>query len=253
MTQYDYQDKVVFITGAGSGLGREAAIAFARSGAKLVISDVNLDTVQETANDIQGDVLAIKCDVSSKQDVQAAIEQTMQKFGRLDVAINNAGVVHKPMPMMQCDEDTLDFVHNINVKGVFLCMQAQLPVMIKQNGGVILNVSSVAGLIGSALLAPYAASKHAVIGLTKTAAVEYVRHNIRINAICPAFTQTPMVEYSFEDQEHAHLKDRMTDAVPMRRFAKPAEIIDGMLWICSEGNGFMTGQAVTFDGGLTAQ
>ena len=182
------------------------------------------------------------------------VEASVHRFGRLDVAINNAGIVHPPRKLPDIDWDTAVRVINIDLLAVYRAMKNQLPQMELQGGGVILNVSSVAGLSGAPFLSIYAAAKHGVIGLTKSAAVEYAGRNIRINAICPSFAATPMVTESLEHMRGTpgEALARMVGAIPMQRLATAAEVVQAMLWICSPENSFMTGHALTIDGGLTA-
>ncbi len=247
----------VLITGAARGFGRLAAEGFAREGARLVISDILEPELLETAGHLRAagaEVVAHVGDIGDEETASALVAAALARYGRLDVAINNAGVVHPTMKLPKIDSATMERMLRINVMGVFHAMRAEIPVMEGQGAGVILNVSSVAGLGGAPLLAAYAASKHAVIGLTKTAAAESARKGLRINAICPAFTDTPMLagslSHSAGDRQEALA--RMVQNVPMGRVAQPREIVQAMLWICSPGNSFMTGQALAIDGGLTA-
>ncbi|WP_138379907.1 SDR family NAD(P)-dependent oxidoreductase [Luteithermobacter gelatinilyticus] len=255
MTCESYADKVVMITGAGSGLGRAAACAFAKAGAKLVLSDLHQAELEETAflaREVGGEVLWRLCDVRNKEQVIENVVAAEETFGRIDVAINNAGVEHALKPLAQCDTEEWEQTLDVNLKGVFYCMKYELQQMIRQNAGVILNVASIAGISGAPGLGPYAASKHGVVGLTRTAAAENARYNIRVNAICPGGTATPMVERYLNREEDDNAVRKLIGMVPMRRLARVEEIVDGMLWLCSDRNSFMTGQAVVFDGGLTA-
>ena len=252
MTTFDYTDKVVLITGAASGFGRLAAAAFAEAGALLALADLNLDALNATVSDAgiaPERVLAMRCDVAVNSEVQQLVAATVTRFGRLDVAINNAGIGHPLARLEDCDEETFDRNIAVNLKGVFLCLRAELPQMVRQGGGVILNVSSVAGIAGAPMLGPYAAAKHGVIGLTKTAALEYARRNIRVNALCPGYTRTPLLDALRLASRHAGQYGRRdSDAAPRQA----GEIVQAMLWACSPQNSFMTGQAIALDGGLTA-
>ncbi|WP_321391962.1 glucose 1-dehydrogenase [Emcibacter sp.] len=253
MSNYDYSGKSVLITGAGSGFGREVAMAFARAGADLSLSDIERDPLTKTVREAEAlgaTVTHWLCDVRKKTDVQDMIQGTIGVLGRIDVAINNAGIEHTNMPLAQCDDEEWGDVMDVNLKGVFYCLKYELLHMIERKQGVILNVASVAGLGGAPNLGPYAASKHGVVGLTRTAAVENARYNIRVNAICPGVTGTPMVQRFLESDPEAVKK--IIRGVPMHRIAEVNEIVEGMLWLCSAENSFMTGQAVAFDGGLTA-
>ena len=253
-----FENKVVQITGAGSGFGRTAAIEFYRAGAKLVLSDVNQAGLEETITllgDIQdqsGDrVLSLPCDVSRSDDVVTMTRAGIDHFGRLDIAINNAGIAHKMSRLAEASLTEFDQVMAVNVRGIFLCMQQELRQMMHQGHGVILNVSSVAGLIGAPLAGAYTASKHAVIGLTKSAALDYARKNIRINAICPGFCYTPMVGGLIEGDGGDKREQDMARAIPMGRLGTAEEIVSGMMWLCSDQNSFTTGQALAFDGGIS--
>jgi NAD(P)-dependent dehydrogenase (short-subunit alcohol dehydrogenase family) len=252
MAQHDFSDKVVLITGAGSGFGRLAAAAFARSGALLALGDLDIDALAATVREggiAPERVLAMRCDVAVNTEVQQFVAATVERFGRIDVAVNNAGIGHPLARLADCEEETFDRNIAVNLKGVFLCLRAELPQMVRQGGGVILNVSSVAGITGAPMLAPYAAAKHGVIGLTKTAALEYARRNIRVNALCPAYTRTPILDAL---GSRPSTLDSMAAAIPMQRLGRPEEIVQAMLWACAPENSFMTGQAITLDGGLTA-
>jgi NAD(P)-dependent dehydrogenase (short-subunit alcohol dehydrogenase family) len=197
-------------------------------------------------------------DVTNEDQVRGAIAMARAKFGTLDVAINNAGIGHEMAPLHSIDAATFDRVMAVNAKGVFLCMKHQLPWMREADRGAILNVASAAGLVGAGMLSAYAASKHAVIGLTKSAADEVARKNIRVNALCPSFAVTPLFDDMADEvadrhgMERAEAYDRITQRIPMHRVAKVDEVVQAMLWICSPENSFMTGQAVSIDGGLTA-
>jgi NAD(P)-dependent dehydrogenase (short-subunit alcohol dehydrogenase family) len=252
MAQHDFSDKVVLITGAGSGFGRLAAAAFARAGALLALGDLDIDALAATVREggiAPARVLAMRCDVAVNTEVQQFVAATVERFGRIDVAVNNAGIGHPLARLADCEEETFDRNIAVNLKGVFLCLRAELPQMVRQGGGVILNVSSVAGITGAPMLAPYAAAKHGVIGLTKTAALEYARRNIRVNALCPAYTRTPILDAL---GARPGTLDNMAAAIPMQRLGRPEEIVQAMLWACAPENSFMTGQAITLDGGLTA-
>ncbi|MCB9455604.1 MAG: glucose 1-dehydrogenase [Anaerolineaceae bacterium] len=241
-------NKTVLVTGAGSGIGRAAALALAAEGASIVVSDVSVPGGEETADQIihaGGKALFVQADVTRSDDVAALVKTTVEAFGRLDVAVNNAGVSGDMQGRLhEFDEAAFDHVIGVNLKGVWLCMKHELPVMMAQNSGVIVNMSSVSGLIGAPRIGAYSASKHGVIGLTRTAAAEYARFNIRVNALCPAFTDTPMVEPMD--------KERIIATNPMKRLGRPEEIAAGVVWLCSDASSFVNGQALAMDGGLTA-
>jgi len=250
-----FENKVVQITGAGSGFGRKAAVEFNKAGAKLVLSDVNRAGLDETMSllDLKADrAIAMACDVSKPGDVEKMTKAGIDHFNRLDIAINNAGIANELVPICDISLKDFDLMMAVNVRGVFLCMQKALNQMMIQGSGVIVNVASVAGLVGAPYLAAYAASKHAVIGLTKSAALEYARKNIRINAICPASCHTPMVDQLLTGEKGEQREKNIADTIPMGRLGTVEEIVNGMMWLCSDQNSFTTGQALAFDGGLSA-
>ena len=257
MTGRRYEGASVLISGAARGFGRMAAERFAAEGARLVVTDILEKELAETAAALEGlgaEATAIPGDIAEEGMAQKLVEASVSRFGRLDIAINNAGIVHPPRKLPDIDADTAGRIFRVDLLAVFYAMKHQLPQMERQGGGVILNVSSVAGLAGAPLLSAYSAAKHGVIGLTKSAAIEYAGRNIRINAICPSFAATPMVAESLDHMRGAPREAlaRMVGAIPMQRLAKPEEVVQAMLWICSPENSFMTGQAMAIDGGLTA-
>lgn len=238
------------ITGAASGFGAAAADRFASLGATLALSDI-------TAPHHPG-ALTASLDVTQPDDHAAHIDTILDRFGRLDIAINNAGVAGTLAPITQTDIAEYDRIFAVNTRGVFLGMQAQLRVMIPQKYGVILNIASAAGLVGAGQLAAYSASKHAVVGLTRSAADEVARHGIRVNALCPSFAPTPLFQ-PMVDQMAARsgtnpdsATAQITSRIPMRRLAQVDEVVQAMVWACAPDNSFMTGQALAIDGGLTA-
>ncbi|MFT4926858.1 MAG: NAD(P)-dependent dehydrogenase (short-subunit alcohol dehydrogenase family) [Phenylobacterium sp.] len=248
----DFSSKVAVITGAAQGFGKLLAQALAQRGAKLVISDINEAGVQQVADDIAAtgaEVFALKCDVSNKADCKAMVDAAIEHFGAVDIGVNNAGVAHDFTALHEIDEALMDSQFAINVKGVQFGMSFQIEQMLKQQGGAILNVSSMAGLGGAAKIGAYSMAKHAVIGLTKTAAVEYGGANIRINAICPFFTLTQMVTDMADDSMQA----KMSLAVPMARLGEAQEIVAMMLMMLSPQNTYMTGQCIAIDGGVSAR
>ncbi len=251
---YNFADKVVFITGASSGIGKASAVAFAEAGAKVVACDVNMDAGMSLVNEIKGkggDALFIKCDVSKAEDVKTAIEGTIKKFGRLDFAFNNAGIEGISAPTPDCTESNWDQTININLKGVWLCMKYQIPHMLRQGGGAIVNCSSIAGLVGFPGIPAYTASKHGVIGLTKTAALEYAKSNIRINAICPGVIQTPMIDRFIHGE--VQIQRQLAAGEPVGRVGQPEEIANAAMWLCSNQSSFVTGDSLVVDGGWVAQ
>jgi NAD(P)-dependent dehydrogenase (short-subunit alcohol dehydrogenase family) len=251
MTQFS--GKVVVITGAGSGLGRASALLFAQKGAIVVVSDINHEGGLATVSQIEdngGKATFIPCNVAKEEEVNALIDQTISLHGRLDCAVNNAGVGGIISPTHQYPLSNFEKVMAINTTGVFLCMKAELEVMLKQGFGSIVNVASVAGLAGLANSVAYTASKHAVVGMTRATAMEYARKGIRVNAVCPAFTITQMVENMFEIIGDA--KDKLQATIPMKRFGQAHEVAEAIVWMSSDQNSFMTGSAIPIDGGMTA-
>src|SRR6476646_8748663 len=242
-----FPGKVAFVTGAASGIGRATAVAFATEGARVAILDRTEDALRQTVDAIRdagGEVLVIGCDVSIPEQVKAAVARTVETFGRLDIAFNNAGVENKPTPLHEIELDEWDRILDINLRGTFLCMKHELAQMLKQGGGVIVNTSSGAGIRGVAGGSAYAASKHAIIGMTKSAALDYAKSNIRVNAILPGNIATPMMDrFTGGDIQKA------IDLEPVGRLGKPEEIAEAVLWMCSDLGGFVTGASISVDGG----
>lgn len=239
--------KVAFITGAASGIGRATAKAFAAEGARVAIADRSEDALAQVASEVKaagGEVLAITCDVSKSEQVEAAVAQTVAAFGRLDIAFNNAGVENKATQVHEIDPAEWDRILDINLRGTFVCMKHEIAQMLRQGGGVVVNTSSGAGIRGVAGGSAYAASKHAIIGLTKSAALDYAKANIRVNAILPGNIETPMMDrFTGGDMQKA------IDLEPVGRLGKPEEIAEAVLWMCSDLGGFVTGAAISVDGG----
>jgi len=252
--QESYTGKVAFVTGAGSGIGRATALAFAREGASVVVADASERSNQETARMIEeagAQVLAVTCDVTRAEEVKAALDRTIESFGRLDVAFNNAGVEQKAAATAELAEEEWDRVVDINLRGVFLCMKHEIPLMLEHGGGAIVNTSSGAGIIGVKDGAAYVASKHGVIGLTKWAALEYASHNIRINAVCPGYIDTPMMDRFTGGTSEGRVQ--VTAEEPVGRVGQPEEIAASVVWLCSDAASFVIGHAMVVDGGQTVQ
>ncbi len=247
-----FKNKVVIVTGASSGIGRAAAIAFANKGAKVVVADWIENT--ETVNLIKasgGEATFIRCDVSKNNDVKAMVEKTVATYGRVDYAFNNAGIEGISAPTQDCTEENWDKTIGINLKGIWLCMKYEIPEIQKQGKGAIVNCASVAGLVGFGGLPAYVASKHGVIGLTKTAALECAQLGIRVNAVCPGVIQTPMIDrLTGKDKT---VIDQFTKLEPVGRFGQPEEIANAVVWMCSDKASFVTGHAMAVDGGFVAQ
>ncbi|HHF7367955.1 TPA: SDR family oxidoreductase [Legionella bozemanae] len=247
-----FSEKVAFITGAGTGIGRAAALAFAREGAKVIATGLSDKNVQETANLVKksgGTALPINCDVTNEEDIISALDQTIKTFGRLDFAFNNAGIEQPLKPVIDITLKEWDQLLAVNLKGVFLCMKHQIPLLLKQGGGVIVNTSSGAGVKGFRGQAAYAATKHGLIGLTKSAALDYADANIRINAVCPGIIETPMMDRFTEGTNKG--RQRVIAQEPVGRMGKPEEIAETVIWLCSDAGAFTVGAAIVVDGGQT--
>ena len=250
-----YKDKIVLITGSGSGIGKAAALAFSKEGGTIIVSDINETNGLETVSEIiknNGKAIFFKIDVSNFEMVKNLMDFIIEKYGRLDVAINNAGVGGDFGKITDITLESWNKTMSINSSGVFYCIKNQIPIMLKQGKGVILNTSSIAGIRGLPNATAYSASKHAVIGITKTVAMEYAKNNIRVNAICPVFTVTPMFNPEAMDKIKEGISEKLKANIPMKRFANVMEQVNTMLWLCSDEASFITGQAISVDGGITA-
>jgi NAD(P)-dependent dehydrogenase (short-subunit alcohol dehydrogenase family) len=252
MTQHSFAVKVAFVTGAGGGIGQATAIAFAHQGAMVSLADVSAEAATDTARVIEdhgGKVLALACDVTSAEDVKTALQRTVEIFGRLDYAFNNAGIEQPIMPTADIADEDWTRILDVNTRGVFLCMKHEIPLILANGGGAIVNTSSGAGVIGIAGQAAYAASKHAVIGLTKSAALDYASAGVRINAICPGIIQTPMMDRFTGGTDEG--RQRVIAQEPIGRMGRPEEIAAAVLWLCSDLAAFTIGHALVVDGGQT--
>jgi NAD(P)-dependent dehydrogenase (short-subunit alcohol dehydrogenase family) len=247
--------KVALVTGAGSGIGRATALTFAREGAKVVVADMMVEGGEETVSLIKkagGDALFVKTDVSQASEVEALVNKAVQTYGRLDCAHNNAGVAGPNKMTVDITEEKWDHVIAINLTGVWLCMKYEITQMLKQGSGAIVNTSSDAGLIGLRRGGAYVASKHGVVGLTKTAALEYAKLGVRVNAVCPGPVDTPMLRGPGGEQS-SRFVDKMVAAQPGGRLGQPEEIAAAVVWLCSDAASFVTGHAMPVDGGYIAQ
>lgn len=242
---------VALVTGAGFGIGRATAIAFAKRGARVVVADVVEN--EETVNLIQkdgGEAIFVKCDVSRPADVARLVDTTISTYGRLDFAFNNAGIEGSQALTHECSEENWDKTISVNLKGVWLCMKMEIPKMLNQGKGVIINCASVAGLNGFAGLPAYVATKHGVVGLTRTAALEYAKQGVRVNAVCPGVIHTAMVD-RITGKDKA-VEKQFIDMEPVGRMGNPEEVAEAVVWLCSDAASFITGVAMPVDGGFTA-
>jgi NAD(P)-dependent dehydrogenase (short-subunit alcohol dehydrogenase family) len=253
---YNFQDKVVLVTGGASGIGAECAIEFAQAGARLVVADYNKAGAQEVAQKITaggGKAVPLEVDVSSEPSVIAMLKAVRDQHGTLDFAINSAGIIGAPGPVQAAEVDNYMKVLGVNCIGTMLCMREELRLMPDGPGRVIVNLASVAGLTGFANSGAYCASKHAVVALTKVVALENAARGIRVNAVCPYFTKTPLFDWYLGVIGGGALTDDMVaGSVPMKRLGKPSEVAGLCLWLCSEASAFVTGQAISTCGGVTA-
>lgn len=245
------ENKVALITGGTTGIGRDTAVLFGKEGAKVVITGRREAEGKQTIDLVRaagGEGMFVQADVSKAGDAETMVRKTVEKYGRLDVAFNNAGVEGKWVPLAEQTEQEWDYVHGINLKGVWLSLKYEIQQMLKQGGGgAIVNMSSVAGLIGAAGAGIYIASKHGVLGLTKTAATEYAARGIRVNAVCPAVIETAMAERAFSDPAASK---QVLALHPLGRFGKPMEVAEAVLWLSSDKSSFTTGQYIGVDGGF---
>ena len=248
--------KTALVTGGGSGIGRAASLAYARDGARVVVADVNVEGGEETVQQIKeagGEAILVHADVASPDDTQDMVAQAVEAFGSLDCAFNNAGISGGRDRLLTADyrEEDWDRVISINLKGVWLCMKAEIPQMLKQGSGTIVNTASIAGLTGLSGTVAYVAAKHGVAGITKAAALEYAKSGIRVNAVCPGYIQTPMVQSIFVENEG--YEERVASRHPIGRLGESSEIAEAVLWLSSDAASFVTGHNMPVDGGYMAQ
>ena len=247
-------DSVAIVSGASSGIGRKTAQRLADEGARVVAADVDVEGGEETVAQIEaddGEAVFVEADVTDPDDVATMVETAVDTYGGLDAAFNNAGIEGKNAPTSEQPDENWAQVIDINLEGVFLAMREQIPVMLEDGGGAIVNTASVAGLFGFPNLSPYVASKHGVIGLTKTAAVEFSAEGVRVNAVCPGVIETPMVERTQE--EDPETMEATIAATPIGRLGQPEEIASAVAWLCSEDASFVTGESLVVDGGFSIQ
>jgi NAD(P)-dependent dehydrogenase (short-subunit alcohol dehydrogenase family) len=251
-THTDFDGKVVFVTGAANGIGRATAIAFAKAGASVALADIDVAASEVTAGLIRNDggkALVVECNVTVEADVTAALEQTVSTFGGLDIAFNNAGEYPRRAPAADITEKEWRHVFDVNVLGIHLCMRNEIPIMLARAGGIIVNTASGAGLVGIRSASAYAATKHAVVGLTRSAALDYAKQGIRINAVCPGITDTRMINGITGGTEEG--RAALVEREPIGRLGLPEEIASAVLWLSSRDAGFMIGCALAVDGGYT--
>ena len=249
----EFKGKVVLVTGGAYGIGRAAAIGFAAKGAKVSIADINVERGSQTLQQIKkagGEAIFIKTDVSSEPEVKALVEKTVAKFGKLDCAFNNAGIHKQFVSIVDFKSDDWEEMININLKSVWLCMKYEIPQMLKQGKGAIVNTSSAAGLVGAPSNPAYPASKHGVVGITKSTALEFARKGIRVNCVCPGPTRTGMNEELTET--NPEIVKAMDQKVPMGRIGEPEEVAAAAIFLCSDEASYITGHALPVDGGIVA-
>jgi NAD(P)-dependent dehydrogenase (short-subunit alcohol dehydrogenase family) len=248
------EGRSALVTGAASGIGRASAVAFAREGARVMLADVNESAGREAAESIRqdgGEASFTRADVAREDEVAALVRATVAAFGGLDCALNNAGTTGAPSPLHELSLEAFERVIALNLVGVFLCMKHEIPAMLANDGGAIVNMASGAGLVPTPALAPYCASKHGVLGLTKTAAAENARTGIRINAICPGSIDTPMLQESMAIDPQ--VRKMILSSQPGGRLGTPEEVAEAVVWLCSDRASFVSGHSMLVDGGAVSR
>lgn len=245
--------KSVFVTGGASGIGQATALAFAERGARVLVADVDVDGAQETLRLVDlggGEANFVSCDVGEAASVEAAVDRCVELYGRIDCAFNNAGILGEMTLTADCSEENYDRIMRVNLKGIWLSMKYEIPHMLRQGGGVIVNTASNAGMTGTPELGVYSATKGGVVMLTRSAALEYARSNIRINCVCPGLISTPMVAQQAIDYPDAVAN--FTELEPIGRLGRPEEIAEAVVWLSSDAASFVTGHPMAVDGGILA-
>jgi NAD(P)-dependent dehydrogenase (short-subunit alcohol dehydrogenase family) len=248
----EFAGKTAIVTGASFGIGRATAIAFAKNGAKVIVADIIRD--DETMNsikDLGGEAVFVECDVANEDDVKKMVQSAINNFGRLDYAFNNAGIEGVAGSTLECTNENWDRTIAVNLTGVWYCMKHQIPEMLKSGSGAIVNCASIAGLVGFPNLPAYVASKHALVGLTKTTALELAKTGVRVNAVCPGVIRTPMIDRFTGKQKEA--EQQFISNQPIGRMGEPEEVAQAVLFLCSQNASFITGHAMAVDGGWIAQ
>lgn len=246
--------KVAVVTGGSSGIGKACALALSRYGATItVVADLNLDGLRQTVSELSGEGFCAQVDISRSDEVARFFDSVVAKYGRIDCAVNNAGIEGQLAPTADCPEENWDRVMAVNLKGTWLCMREEIRHMLKNGGGSIVNVSSVLGLVALPGYPAYAASKHGIVGLTKAAALEYAQAGIRVNALCPGAVRTPLMDRMIRDNPGIITEDLFIQQEPIGRVAEPAEVAEAAAWLCSGASSFVTGIALPVDGGVVAR